>query len=81
MFSAIKVKREKVEESSALAAQTQSALEARVSQLKGLSVEASSQAAQLAALHAQLQEVVRKVQEVEGYVHGQGYPVIRGKLH
>ncbi len=48
-----------------MSAQTQSALQERVSQLKGLSVEATSQAAQLAALHADLQEVVHKVQEVE----------------
>ena len=55
MFSAIKVKHEWVQESS----------EDRVSQFKGLSVEASSQAAHLAMLYAQLQEVVRKVQEVK----------------
>ena len=58
MFSAIKLKREKLHESSVLSAQTQSAVQERESQLKGLSAEATSQATQHAALHADLQEVL-----------------------
>lgn len=63
--SIIKVKREKLEESSVLAAQMQGALQERVQQLRTLSGQASEYGKELADLHLKMTQVAEKVLEVQ----------------
>ena len=63
--SIIKVKREKLQESSVLAAQMQDALQERERQLRTLSGQASEYGKELAALHQKMTRVAQQVLEVQ----------------
>jgi hypothetical protein len=63
--SIIKVKREKLQESSVLAAQMQDALQERERQLRTLSGQASVYGKELAVLHQKMKRVAKQVLEVQ----------------